>query len=54
MLYAYELDCRLRTKGSSIQSIAFDPSLIVETSLYRSAPAIMQLDAAYAAIDGNV
>lgn len=42
MLYAYELDRRLRAKGSSIQSIAFDPGLIVETGLNRSAPAIMQ------------
>lgn len=42
MLYAYELDRRLQTKGSSIQSIAFDPGLIVETGLSRSAPAIAQ------------
>ena len=39
MLYAYELDRRLRAGGSSIQSIAFDPGLIVETSLMRSTPA---------------
>ncbi len=42
MLYAYELDRRLRTEGSSIQSIAFDPGLIVETGLSRSAPVIAQ------------
>ena len=42
MLYAYELDRRLRAKGSSIQSIAFDPGLIVETGLSRSAPTIAQ------------
>ncbi len=42
MLYAYELDRRLRAKESSIQSIAFDPGLIVETGLSRSAPALAQ------------
>ena len=42
MLYAYELDRRLRAKGSSIQSIAYDPGLIVETGLTRSAPAAAQ------------
>ncbi|WMT91428.1 SDR family NAD(P)-dependent oxidoreductase [Pelagibacterium sp. H642] len=38
MLHAYELDRRLRAAGSSIQSIAFDPGLIVETGLMRTAP----------------
>ena len=42
MLYAYELDRRLRAQGSSIQSIAFDPGLIVETGLSRSAPPMAQ------------
>ena len=42
ILYAYELDRRLRTEGSSIQSIAFDPGLIVETGLSRSAPVMAQ------------
>ena len=42
VLYAYELDRRLRAKGSSTQSIAFDPGLVVETGLNRSAPAIAQ------------
>lgn len=42
MLYAYELDRRLRAQGSSIQSIAFDPGLIVETGLSRSAPVMAQ------------
>ena len=42
ILYAYELDRRLRTRGSSVQSIAFDPGLIVETGLNRSAPAPAQ------------
>lgn len=42
MLYAYELDRRLRAAGSSIQSVAFDPGLIVETGLGRTAPPIAQ------------
>ncbi len=42
ILYAYELDRRLRTAGSSIQSIAFDPGLMVETGLIRSAPPVAQ------------
>lgn len=42
MLYAYELDRRLQAQGSSIQSIAFDPGLIVETGLSRSAPVMAQ------------
>lgn len=42
ILYAYELDRRLRAANSSIQSIAFDPGLIVETGLGRSAPPIAQ------------
>ena len=42
ILYAYELDRRLRRQGSSIRSIAFDPGLIVETGLTRSAPVAAQ------------
>ncbi|UDL96250.1 SDR family NAD(P)-dependent oxidoreductase [Lichenihabitans sp. PAMC28606] len=42
ILYAYELDRRLRARGSSVQSIALDPGLIVETGLSRSAPMIAQ------------
>lgn len=42
MLYAYELDRRLRTSGSTLQAIAFDPGFIVETGLIRSAPAMAQ------------
>lgn len=42
ILYAYELDRRLRAQGSSVQSIAFDPGLIVETGLSRSAPELAQ------------
>jgi hypothetical protein len=42
MLYAYELDRRLRAVGSTVQSIAFDPGLMVETGLGRWAPAWAQ------------
>lgn len=42
MLHAYELDRQLRARGSSLQSIAFDPGLIVETGLMRSAPSAAQ------------
>jgi NAD(P)-dependent dehydrogenase (short-subunit alcohol dehydrogenase family) len=42
MMYAYELDRRLREAGSTVQSIAFDPGLIVETGLARTAPPLAQ------------
>lgn len=42
VMYAYELDRRLRASGSSIQSIAFDPGLIAATGLTRTLPPIMQ------------
>ena len=42
ILYAYELDRRLRARGSGIVSVAFDPGLVVETGLVRSAPAPVQ------------
>ena len=42
ILYAYELDRRLKTADVRIASIAFDPGLIVETGLSRSAPPIAQ------------
>ena len=42
MMYAYELDRRLRARRSSVQSIAFDPGLMVETGLVRSAPPVAQ------------
>ena len=42
ILYAYELDRRLAAADAGIASIAFDPGLIVETGLMRSAPPIAQ------------
>ena len=42
MLYAYELDRRLKASCADIASIAFDPGLIVETGLMRTAPAMMR------------
>jgi NAD(P)-dependent dehydrogenase (short-subunit alcohol dehydrogenase family) len=41
MLFAYELDRRLRKAHKSIASIAFDPGLIPETGLGRTAPAFV-------------
>ena len=38
MLFAYELDRRLRRSRSSLASIAFDPGLIPETGLTRTSP----------------
>ncbi len=38
MLYAYELDRKLRRAQVSVASIAFDPGLIPETGLNRTAP----------------
>lgn len=38
ILHAYELDRRLRSAGSNIASIAFDPGAISETSLLRDLP----------------
>ena len=42
VLFAYELDRRLRRAHRSISSIAFDPGLIPETGLARTAPAFAQ------------
>ena len=42
MLFAYELDRRLRRGQSSLASIAFDPGLIPETGLTRTAPKAVQ------------
>ncbi len=43
ILYAYELDRRLRRAGSSIASIAFDPGSVPETGLLRTMPKPIQL-----------
>ena len=42
ILYAYELDRRLRRSGSSVSSIAFDPGSIPETGLLRTMPKAVQ------------
>ncbi len=42
VLFAYELDRRLRRSHSSLASIAFDPGLIPETGLTRTAPGAVQ------------
>ena len=42
ILYAYELDRRLRRAGSSVASIAFDPGSIPETGLLRTMPKPVQ------------
>jgi len=43
ILYAYELDRRLRHSGSSIASIAFDPGSVPETGLLRTMPKLVQV-----------
>ncbi len=43
ILYAYELDRRLRRSGSSIASIAFDPGSVPETGLLRTMPKPVQI-----------
>ena len=42
ILLAYELDRRMKAKGTNIASIAFDPGSIAETGLLRSAPPLVQ------------
>ena len=42
VLYAYEIDRRLRRAGSSVASIAFDPGAIPETGLLRGMPKPVQ------------
>ncbi len=42
VMYAYELDRRLRRSGRSVASIAFDPGSIPETGLLRTAPKPVQ------------
>ena len=43
ILYAYELDRRLRRSGSLIASIAFDPGSVPETGLLRTMPKPVQV-----------
>jgi NAD(P)-dependent dehydrogenase (short-subunit alcohol dehydrogenase family) len=42
ILYAYELDRRLKKSGSAIASIAFDPGSVPETGLLRTMPKPVQ------------
>jgi NAD(P)-dependent dehydrogenase (short-subunit alcohol dehydrogenase family) len=42
ILFAYELDRRLKRSGTSITSIAYDPGSIPETGLMRGLPAPLQ------------
>lgn len=42
VLFAYELNRRLRQMNGSLESIAFDPGLMTETGLGRSAPKFAQ------------
>lgn len=42
ILYSYELDRRLKSAGSSIASIAYDPGLVPETGLTRTMPKPVQ------------
>lgn len=46
VLYAYELDRRLRLAGKSIRSIAYDPGFLPDTGMGRGAPAIFRHPAA--------
>jgi NAD(P)-dependent dehydrogenase (short-subunit alcohol dehydrogenase family) len=42
MLFSYELDRRLKSAGQRVSSIAFDPGLIPETGIGRTAPTFLQ------------
>lgn len=42
IMFAYELDRKLRESDSSVLSIAFDPGLIPETGLTRTSPKFVQ------------
>ena len=42
IMFAYELDRKLRESDSSVLSIAFDPGLIAETGLTRTSPKFVQ------------
>ena len=46
ILYAYELDRRLRRAGTPLASIAYDPGFIPETGMGRMAPSIFRSSAA--------
>ena len=46
ILYAYELDRRLRRAGTPIGSIAYDPGFLPETGMGRMAPSILRTSAA--------
>jgi hypothetical protein len=45
ILYAYEVDRRLRKTRTSVTSIAYDPSFIPEMGMGRMAPAIFRSSA---------
>lgn len=42
VLYAYELDRRLRRSGSSITSMAYDPGYVPNTGFFRTMPKLVQ------------
>jgi NAD(P)-dependent dehydrogenase (short-subunit alcohol dehydrogenase family) len=46
ILYAYELERRLRRTGSQMASIAYDPGFLPDTGMGRGAPAIFRSSAA--------
>ncbi len=46
ILYAYEMDRRLRRAGTRVVSIAYDPGFIPETGMGRLAPSIFRSSAA--------
>ena len=46
ILYAYEMDRRLRRAGTSVVSIAYDPGFIPDTGMGRMAPSIFRTSAA--------
>ena len=46
ILYAYELDRRLRRAGTPIVSIAYDPGFLPETGMGRMAPSVFRSSAA--------
>ena len=46
IIYAYEMDRRLRRAGSSVASIAYDPGFIPDTGMGRMAPSVLRTSAA--------